>query len=56
MSPAFLNRFNIIVLENQLKDCYEENIEQLITILLKNTKNKKELNKKKMKYKISIYF
>ena len=46
MSPAFLNRFLIIVLENQLKDCYEENIEQLMTILIKNTINKKELIKK----------
>ena len=46
MSPAFLNRFDIIVLENQLKDCDKENIDILIKILLKNTITKKELNKK----------
>ncbi len=40
ISPAFLNRFDIIVLENQLKDCDKENIDKLIKILLKNKINK----------------
>ena len=35
MTPAFLNRFDIIVLENQIVDCSKEEIKELITILLK---------------------
>ena len=36
----------MIIFENQLKDCDEENIDKVIIILLKNTMTKKELNKK----------
>ena len=39
MIPAFLNRFNIIVFENQNIDCSKEEIDNLIIIFLKNSIN-----------------
>ena len=45
MTPAFLNRFDIIELENQIIYCNKEEIYNLITILWKDSITLKELNK-----------
>ena len=37
MSPAFINRFDVIVLENQLEDIEEDKLKELIAILMKET-------------------
>ena len=34
MSPAFVNRFDVIVLENQLEDVTDENLSELISYLM----------------------
>ena len=40
MSPAFVNRFDIIVLEDQLNGLSDEQLKELIKILFKNSKEK----------------
>ena len=59
ISPSFLNRFEVIVLENQLVDMKDDNIEELVKILCekyeKEIKNKKvndNKSKKKVKKKL----
>ena len=49
MSPAFVNRFDVIVLEEQLSRLSDEDLKQLINILFQNsvekiTENKEEYN------------
>ena len=44
MSPAFLNRFDVIVLENQLKILSEENIFDLLQIIINKGEEKTSLN------------
>ena len=46
ISPSFLNRFEVIVLENQLVDMKDDNIEELVKILCE--KYEKEIKNKKV--------
>ena len=46
ISPSFLNRFEVIVLENQLVDMKDDNIEELVKILCE--KYKEEIKNKKV--------
>ena len=45
MSPAFLNRFDIIVLENQLENITYDNFKILIKILLEREEELESKNK-----------
>lgn len=49
MSPAFINRFMVIYLDDQLNEMNEKKILSLIQILLKkkNIKEKKKKNRKR---------
>ena len=52
MSPTFVNRFDVIVLEDQIESLNEEDKKELIKFLLINSykENKiKDISKKKMK-------
>ena len=55
MSPAFLNRFDIITLENQLEDFSNEKLNNLVKVLIGNIWEKKELNKAQEKEEEEIF-
>ena len=40
MSPSFINRFNVIVLENQIEKIFDKNLEKLISYLFVSLKSK----------------
>jgi MoxR-like ATPase len=46
MSPAFLNRFDIIILENQLNNLSEEGLTKLLNIIINKGKEQSESTKK----------
>ena len=54
MSPAFVNRFDMIVLEDQLNDLNEEDLKNLIIILFEQSIEKKVNNNKNRPENIEI--